>query len=437
MKAFVNKVLSTGIMPGQDEIQRRKVRFLNGVIAVSLLALVFLATMEALEGCYWAMPMHVARVAGFLLALSVLSRGRYVTAIYILQYTVLLSSIAGTAIAPEINAFHFLVIPVCALSFYLTGGKRENVLFFVLNVVYFIVAYFYNLYYLPHEILVSNVISIVVIFTAFYVILAVYVWEYRFLDKIIGSKNAQLVEQNMLLGQQNLRLEEQNKLLEESNEMKNNLFSIVSQDLKGPFNNILGFSELLNEGFKTNSEQKNAYYLDLLHESVKQTSYIIEDFAYWARCQMDNVEIVREKIDARKMFEDLQQVYKSFIMAKNLSIQFDDIEPTDRKTDVTLLSIIMRNLFVNAIKYTPQNGLIVFSARSIDKRYQIRILDSGMGVSLDNLKSLERLKSPGSEGKLHPGLGLITCYELAKKINARLKFEDADGKGTAANIIFA
>lgn len=439
IKDLVNKALSVGLKPSDNEVKKRKIIFLNGVIYVTIGLLIGLIILEISEACYWALPLHAARIGGFLLALFFISRGRYNNSIYVIQYTILISSIIGTIIAPATNAFHFLVIPICAVSFYLTGGSIENIFFFIFNIIYFIAAYFYNLLYLPRELQISNVISISIVFTAFYVVLAVYVWEYKYMEKLITEKNQQLLDQNVKLTDQNKTLETQNTQLEASNTLKDNLFTIISHDLKGPFNNIYGFTEMLVSNFRTNDKEKNEKILELLNDSVSQTSFMLNDLLYWARCQTNRIEVNKEDTSISKLIDELLTIYNGFISSKNITIVNQKYQDDTIFIDRTLLSIIIRNLFANAIKYSPQNGAISFSIQKTFSSTKISISDSGNGMTPHKLSLIETSKiarsTPGTKNELGHGLGLVTCFELARKINAEIIFEEATGGGTIASVV--
>lgn len=439
MNHIISKLLSKGVQAEHDEIQARKVRFMNGMLWCSFIAVVLLAVAEVSEGKTWVMPIHGVRISAFAIAMHQLWRGRYIISIFITQYTLLGTSIAGTFIAPYINSFHFLAIPLCTVWFYLMGNSLASAVFFLINILYFVLAEYYNMVYQPLELTTAYFISFVIIFGLFFVLMSVYLWEHRALERVVGAKNEQMSEINAELEVQNVMLADQNSQLEASDRLKNSLLTIISHDLKSPFSNIVGFADLLNSKFSKNSVEKNEYLLDLLQTSVHQTSLLLDDFLYWASCQTNNIKVSDEEVELTSIFKELETMYNHNIVSKRLTVVYDKCHQLVIRTDKTLLTIVVRNLFAKALKYSPAGGEIMMRAEGNGHRCVISIRDSGIGIKkevLQNLnQSLHSSSTPGTYNEKGHGLGLITCLELVKRINGEIHFAAEEGDGTTAKVV--
>jgi signal transduction histidine kinase len=108
--------------------------------------------------------------------------------------------------------------------------------------------------------------------------------------------------------------------------------------------------------------------------------------------------------------------------------------------DGKMLDLIIRNLLSNAVNYTKEHGSVTISAEKTPEEVIIRVQDTGIGLSREQLKfmfspdSRKKINSlPGTPGS---GLGLILCKELMKVHNGTIAVESKLGKGTTFTLHF-
>jgi signal transduction histidine kinase len=123
--------------------------------------------------------------------------------------------------------------------------------------------------------------------------------------------------------------------------------------------------------------------------------------------------------------------------ARNKGIKITSHIPDDIKVfaDSNMLQSVIRNMGLNAVKFTPQGGSVSVSAKnSGDKSVEISIRDSGIGMSkaiADNLFRLDvRTNRKGTNGEPSTGLGLLLCEEFVKKHGGRIWVESEEGRGS-------
>jgi signal transduction histidine kinase len=96
-------------------------------------------------------------------------------------------------------------------------------------------------------------------------------------------------------------------------------------------------------------------------------------------------------------------------------------------------------LLTNAIKFTPSKGKVIVSAVQANDFTEINIIDSGVGISTENLAKLFKFEShfstQGTNRELGTGLGLLVVKELVEKNDGRLVIKSEVGKGTTCSII--
>jgi two-component system, sensor histidine kinase and response regulator len=100
-----------------------------------------------------------------------------------------------------------------------------------------------------------------------------------------------------------------------------------------------------------------------------------------------------------------------------------------------MVDTILRNLLSNALKFTPKGGSVTLAAKmGADSMVEIRVTDTGVGMSQADLDNLFQLGKPHTTAGVHDergsGLGLIICAELVQKNQGHLHIESQVGQGT-------
>lgn len=99
-----------------------------------------------------------------------------------------------------------------------------------------------------------------------------------------------------------------------------------------------------------------------------------------------------------------------------------------------MITTVMRNLITNAIKFTPSLGTILVKGYKTKDEIVVSVIDSGIGISKDDMKKLFRLDTPftrrGTNDEAGTGLGLLLCKEFINKHNGKIWVESEEGKGS-------
>ena len=106
--------------------------------------------------------------------------------------------------------------------------------------------------------------------------------------------------------------------------------------------------------------------------------------------------------------------------------------------DKNMINTVIRNLLLNAVKFTRNGGRISLSARNIDHVVEIAVTDNGIGISPENFKKLFcidcNVVSYGTEGEQGTGLGLILCKEFVEKNAGKIRVESEQGVGSTFTV---
>ncbi len=222
--------------------------------------------------------------------------------------------------------------------------------------------------------------------------------------------------------------------LKELNAAKDKLFSIIGHDLKGPLNNILGFSELIEVGHLNYSAEEILNYNRLILQSAQSLSGLLENLLTWSRTQNKKITASPQEIVIQLVIQQCLDLLKHNADKKQI-LFVNEIPPeTIVFADLEMITIILRNLISNAIKFSKTGETITAVLKSEKEKVIIGIRDTGVGISEDKIKNLfhteANISTLGTDGEKGTGLGLIICKDFIEKNNGEIWVESEYGKGS-------
>ncbi|MFH1160466.1 MAG: PAS domain-containing sensor histidine kinase [bacterium] len=229
-----------------------------------------------------------------------------------------------------------------------------------------------------------------------------------------------------------LKVSEQS--LRESNVSKDKFFSIIAHDLRGPFNAIIGFSELLHTELDSFNEMERRTMIKNIHEASVSTFKLLENLLEWSRIQTGRTKPNPENIDLSTIVNNSLSFLKHLAEKKKIKL-FSGIHfGTIAYCDENMITTVIRNLISNAIKFTNPMGDVRIWATEKEKVIEIVVADNGVGIPPENQQKLFRLdesvKTRGTSGEQGTGLGLILCHEFIELNGGRILVESTPGKGS-------
>ncbi len=241
------------------------------------------------------------------------------------------------------------------------------------------------------------------------------------------------------LKKQTKKLQESEKNLRDLNTRKDKLFSIISHDLRNPFNSLLGFSEILYNKAESLTTEKLKQYSERLNNSSRFLFNLIEKLLLWSHIQMDKLEFRPSKVN---LFEITQESIRSFISlaaAKNITMSLEIDKDSFIQTDLKMLDIVIKNLLSNAIKYSHEGGEVKISAKEKNSNLELTVSDNGIGIRKEMISELFKIDTHyttyGLEEEKGTGLGLVICKELLEKNGGKIKAESKENKETSFKVI--
>jgi len=228
--------------------------------------------------------------------------------------------------------------------------------------------------------------------------------------------------------------------LEEINLAKDKFFSIIAHDLKGPFNSILGFADILNTEYDEYSDEERKHFIRNIVSSAQNSYRLLENLLEWSRAQTNRIEFRPEILELSYVINECIRLVRGQAEAKDIHL-FSAVEFNTRvMADENMVKTVVRNLLSNSIKFSRRRGNVRVMERNIthpqtrEKMIEITVKDDGVGMSQSILEQLfkidQMVKTPGTDNEKGTGLGLILCRELIKRNGGEIWAESEQGKGS-------
>jgi len=262
-----------------------------------------------------------------------------------------------------------------------------------------------------------------------------------------GSANAVFDKRGNLIGflaiqrdvternKADLQLKKYAEDLNTSNVAKDKLFSILAHDLRGAFNVILGYSEFLYDDFEDLSVNEIKKYTNSIYETTQNTFKLFDNLLEWARMQMGRTLFSPSPFDICIIIKEVISMNLPIAQGKNIKIESQCNNKCLVYADENMVRTVLRNLLSNAIKFSNMNGTVSFEIIPIEEYIEIKVSDSGVGISEENLSKLFKIESNfstlGTAEEKGTGLGLHLCKEFVEKCGGKIRVESVEGKGTS------
>ncbi|HPM11952.1 MAG TPA: two-component regulator propeller domain-containing protein [Bacteroidales bacterium] len=244
---------------------------------------------------------------------------------------------------------------------------------------------------------------------------------------------AEVKRQTLSITEQKKHIEEQNVELQQANDTKNYLFSIVAHDLRNSFTSLHGFSELLHEDYDSIKEKEKRDYIALIKQSATVIYNLLENLLSWSRSQTRSIECNPEICQVYMLAERVVELYTLSAQEKHITLRNDIPKHLYVYVDKEMIITGFRNICNNAIKFTPLNGSVIFSAHEYSEYIEVSIRDTGLGISAEDLQSLFVIKPSTSYKRKKmqgSGLGLIVSKEFIEKNNGTILVTSEIDKGS-------
>jgi two-component system phosphate regulon sensor histidine kinase PhoR len=224
--------------------------------------------------------------------------------------------------------------------------------------------------------------------------------------------------------------------LQETDQARKSFVANVSHELRTPVAIIQGNLErMISEADVVGESHEQRRTLDMLHRETLTLSRLIDDLFTMARIEETTLPLETATIHVNEIAADVVDGIRSVAWEQQRvsveSLVSPDLPPVT--ADRTRLRQILGNLLYNALRHTPEGGLIVVGAERDDEMLAITVSDTGVGISADELERVfDRFYQVEREGRhaSGSGLGLSIVKQLVEAQGGTISAESIAGQGT-------
>lgn len=268
---------------------------------------------------------------------------------------------------------------------------------------------------------VFGLIGLVVLLTALII-------TFYQLNKIKRKANKMLVQKNnTIIGQ--------HRQLEKLNETKDLFLTIIGHDLRNPVGAFKDSLDQLADYPEMFPEDVRQEVICELRQEAANTYFLLDNLLVWAKSQKNNVQIKFEEFSVRDLINANLALHARLAENKFISLIAEVNDNCSAFADPNMVSLILRNLISNAIKFTPQQGRVKVSARKTEGNLiEISVTDNGVGIpdaiKADLFNKHRHTSTFGTNNEKGSGLGLMLCVEFVEMNGGTIEVESTVGKGS-------
>lgn len=225
------------------------------------------------------------------------------------------------------------------------------------------------------------------------------------------------------------------RLLAEIDRQKDELLSIVSHQLATPIASVRWYIEMLLDGDLgvLNDEQKKQ--LETVMHSSQNLSDLVSMILDVSRIQLGRIKIEKQSLDLNEFFKEIYEVVDPKALEKK--IHFNKKMPQNMPSamlDRRYTHMTIENLMTNAIKYTPEGGIVDVSVDIQDNWLHLTVRDTGCGIPVADQNNIfgkmfraSNVRNSSIDGN---GFGLYVAKGAVESQGGQIWFQSAEGKGT-------
>ncbi|MCH7723755.1 MAG: PAS domain S-box protein [Bacteroidetes bacterium] len=260
------------------------------------------------------------------------------------------------------------------------------------------------------------------------------VTEQQILD-VVGYPISRAIERKMVEADR----EELIVQLKELNESKDKLFSLISHDLRNPFNSLLGFADILTTEYDSLTKEEIKEYLNVINESSKNLYGMANNLLHYSRFQLGKYRYKPAFTNLSETVSNILSINNRIIKSKDLLFKNNIDNKLTAYFDEDIINIVLDNIIGNAIKFTPPGGTIKVEAKEGEQENTLKLIisDDGTGITNLNMQRIEKremFSNPGTMREYGTGLGLSLSRDFMELNKGTLKIESEEGKGTTVTL---
>ena len=461
--SLLHSIKSIGHLANMDDYEKRKLGIFNLLNVLGFLIGIFLPIVGLtvagikLSPFAWVVTFSPAMVSILVLVLNYYRRHELGILSYFVMYPILTALVYRVSFDIGIELF-FLLYAVLSV-FFLSRLMYIAIAFFLTLSCYFYVFVFTKNYEValvdtnfPFYVLNHLLPACFIFYALFLIKKENSQYQLSILNKNseLNRMNLELNNANQQLNQVNLEIKKQSAVIDEKakllqkqtnelkelNTMKNKLFSVISHDLKTPLYALRNLFRSVQQ-YDMPAEEIKVYIPEVVN-NLNYTTSLMENLLQWVKSQMQVNTMHPQLIEMSAIVKEAIDVLRLQADSKQIEIEVNNELPVYIYADRDMISLVVRNLVSNAIKFTPIKGKVKVCIIEKLSLVEIFVKDTGVGMEPHVISQLFENKyysTQGTANETGTGLGLMLCNDFISKNGGNLQVKSEVGKGSIFSFV--
>jgi signal transduction histidine kinase len=237
-----------------------------------------------------------------------------------------------------------------------------------------------------------------------------------------------MTERNYKLNLLMQNLDKERELIE----LKSRFVAMTSHEFKTPLAIISSSTQLLKQSHNKMSKEKIEKSLDKIMRQVEFMSKLIDEVLFVSKKESKTIKFQPKEgileVICKDILDDMKSNAEEF---KRITFEYKG-DLISRLYDPNLIKLILHNLLGNALKYSPQNALVLFELTSTPTQDVIIVKDLGIGIPKQDISHLFEpfYRASNADSIQGTGLGLIVTKQAIELHGGTIEVDSVEGKGT-------
>ena len=204
----------------------------------------------------------------------------------------------------------------------------------------------------------------------------------------------------------------------------------IAHELRTPLSLILGHAEAVHDGVLPPTREN----FEIIREEATRLEHLVNDLRILSLADAGELSIAPQIVEPQRVLQDVASIYQYQTQRKDITLDLDIASPLSNiEVDPVRMTQVLTNILDNALRYTPEGGRIVLSARDVDDQVELAVQDSGPGLKPEDLDRIfDRLYRTDASRQREDGgsgLGLAIARSIIQAHGGQLSAESEPGKG--------
>jgi len=228
-----------------------------------------------------------------------------------------------------------------------------------------------------------------------------------------------------------LRISEQWETLTRQDQERRELIANISHDLRTPLSSLHGYLEtlLLKDASLEPAERRR--YLGIALDQSRRVGALSQSLFELARLEYGFVQPELESFFLADLVQDVFQKFELAAESRHIALQADLAPQLPAvRADLGMIERVLSNLLDNALRYTPEGGVIRIAIRAVGQELEVTISDSGPGIPPELREGLFRRPFTVGGARRDGGLGLRIVHQMLELHGVSIHLVESGGQGT-------